>query len=543
MTPPIRGADALLRALRTAGVDTIFTLSGNHIMPVFDAALDHDIRLIHTRHEAAAVHMADAYARLTGTCGVALVTGGQGHTNAVAALPTALAGEVPVLLLSGHAPLGEIGLGAFQELDNAAIAAPLCKHSAVASSAAALPGELAAAIRAARSGRPGPVHLSLPTDVLDARTDPAAITWPAAAAFQPISMPLMPETGASIRAAIATAARPLVLTPPALCTPDGRATLAHLATALGVPVLPMQSPRGLNDPSLGATAEMFARADLIVLLGKAMDFTLRYGRPPSFAPDARWIAIDPDVEMLARATRALGKRLILAALAAPAEAAEALAAGPQMSAHAAWAAEVAGAIAWRPPGWAALRQGSAPIHPVTLCAAIAPHLGATTVLVSDGGEIGQWAQSLLGHAAPVVNGVAGAIGASIPFAIAARQARPQATVIAVLGDGTFGFHMAEFDTALRHSLPFVAVVGNDSRWNAEHQIQLREYGAQRAHSCELAPATRYDLVVQALGGHGEYVIDAADLPAALERAIASGKPACVNVMIDGQPAPTLRQPN
>ena len=164
------------------------------------------------------------------------------------------------------------------------------------------------------------------------------------------------------------------------------------------------------------------------------------------------------------------------------------------------------------------------------------------MLISDGGEIGQWAQSLLGHAAPIVNGVAGAIGSALPFAIAARAARPDATVIAMLGDGTFGFHMAEFDTAMRHNLPFIAIVGNDSRWNAEYQIQLREYGAQRAHSCELAPATRYDLVVQALGGHGAFITNAADLAPAIAAAIASGKPACINVMIDGQPAPTVRRP-
>jgi acetolactate synthase-1/2/3 large subunit len=203
---------------------------------------------------------------------------------------------------------------------------------------------------------------------------------------------------------------------------------------------------------------------------------------------------------------------------------------------------VAEAVAWRPDAWAGLRETSAPIHPVTMCAAIAPHLGEGSVLVSDGGEIGQWAQSVLAEAAPIVNGVAGAIGASIPFAIAARAARPDARVIAVLGDGTFGFHMAEFDTALRHDLPFVAVVGNDSRWNAEHQIQLREYGAQRAHGCTLAPATRYDLVVQALGGHGEFVTRAEELAPALARAVASGLPACVNVMIDGLPAPSVRRP-
>jgi acetolactate synthase-1/2/3 large subunit len=541
MANTIRGADALVRGLVAAGVDTVFTLSGNHIMPVFDAALDHGLRLIHTRHEAAAVHMADAYARLSGTCGVALVTGGQGHTNAVGGLPTALAGEVPVLLLSGHAPLGEVGMGAFQELDNAALAAPVAKHSAVASSPAAIAGELAAAMRAARSGRPGPAHLSLPTDVLDARLDPGTVAWPQAADFAPLAMPLAPEAAAALRGLIASAECPLVLAPPALCTPAGRAALARLRAALGVPVLAMQSPRGLLDPSLGAAAGMFTRADLVVLLGKALDFTLRFGRPPGFAPDARFAVVDPDAAWLARAARALGPRLAFTALAGAAEAAAGLAEGEVMAGHTAWTVEVAAAISYRPAAWDALRARAAPIHPVALCAALETALGEDGLLVSDGGEIGQWAQSLLARHAPVVNGVAGAIGASIPFAIAAKAARPKAQVFAVLGDGTFGFHMAEFDTALRHDLPFVAVVGNDSRWNAEYQIQLREYGAQRTHGCTLGTDTRYDLVVQALGGHGEFVTEAAALPAALARAAASGKAACVNVVIEGAAAPSVKR--
>jgi acetolactate synthase-1/2/3 large subunit len=133
--------------------------------------------------------------------------------------------------------------------------------------------------------------------------------------------------------------------------------------------------------------------------------------------------------------------------------------------------------------------------------------------------------------------VAGSIGAAIPFGIAAREADPANPVIVVMGDGAFGFHMAEFDTALRYDLPLVVVVGNDSGWNAEHQIQLRAYGPERAHGCELLP-TRYDRVVEALGGHGEFVETGVDLGPALERAIESGKPACVNVMIERMPAPS-----
>lgn len=541
MADRMRGADALLEALKRAGVRTVFTLSGNHIMPVFDAALGRGIELLHVRQEAAAVHMADAHARLTGEVGIALVTGGQGHTNAIAALPTALAGEMPVVLLSGHAPLGELGLGAFQELAQARMAEPVTKAAITAQSAVTLPQDLARAIRIARSGRPGPVHLSLPTDVLDASVDPADLSWPGTADFAPVPMPLAPETSAMVAASVARAQRPLLLAPPALCTPAGRAAMATLSQAAGLPVIPMESPRGVNDPSLGAFAEVLAQADLVVLIGKQVDFTLKFGRAP-IGPACRWIVLDPDVAMIDRATRLHGGRVILSAQADAASVVAALTAAMQPHANAAWAAEVAAAIAFRPTAWDALAGApDGPIHPATLCHALGPHLTGDAVLVSDGGEIGQWAQAMLSAKDRVINGAAGAIGPGIPFALAARHARSSGKVLAVMGDGTFGFHMAEFDTACRNNLPIVAVVGNDARWNAEYQIQLREYGAHRVHGCELAPGTRYDLVVQALGGHGEFVERAADLAPALERAFASGKPACVNVVIAGQPAPSIKR--
>ena len=178
MTSKIRGADILARTLDGAGLHTVFTLSGNHIMAVFDAALGTGLKLVHVRHEAAAVHMADAWARLTGQCGIALVTGGPGHANAVGALCTAQAAEAPLVLLSGHAPTRELGRGAFQELRQADMAEPATKASWTAGSAQALGHELARAVRIARSGRPGPVHLSLPSDLLDEEVEDVASLWP-----------------------------------------------------------------------------------------------------------------------------------------------------------------------------------------------------------------------------------------------------------------------------------------------------------------------------------------------------------------------------
>jgi acetolactate synthase-1/2/3 large subunit len=164
-----------------------------------------------------------------------------------------------------------------------------------------------------------------------------------------------------------------------------------------------------------------------------------------------------------------------------------------------------------------------------------------TILICDGGECAQWAQSMLPVRRRLVNSVAGAIGSSLSCALTARLVEGRAPVFAVLGDGTIGFHIAEFETAVRRALPFVAILGNDARWNAESEIQRRDYGANRMHGCELLPA-RYDLVVAALGGHGEYVERAADLPGAIERALRSGMPACVNVMIESPAAPALRTP-
>jgi len=541
---PIRGADIVARTLDAVGLTTVFTLSGNHIMPLFDAALGTRLKLIHVRHEAAAVHMADAWGRLTGQCGIALVSGGAGFTNAAAALCTALAGESPLVLLSGHAGVREMGRGAFQELRQADMAAPVAKASWTASSTASLGAEVAEAVRIAMSGRRGPVHLSLPFDLLEAQVDDQPSLSPAASAFRERQQDL--DAGAADRtiARLADARRPLVLVGPQLCHAGDLAALRKLEDAIGVPVVPMEIPRGINDPRLGAFAEVLKQADLIVLLGKAHDFTLRFCDPPFVDAACRFVVVDADPAMIERAKREKGERVAIAALADAEPALHALAArsSAPVAHHADWTREVRAAIAYRPPAWATLTaREPGKLHPVELCRALAPIFADNprAILVCDGGEIGQWPQAMLSPARRLINGPAGSIGASIPFAIAARAADPDALVIAVMGDGTFGFHMAEFDTAVRCDLPFIAVVGNDAGWNAEHQIQLREYGRERAHGCELLP-TRYDLVVEALGGHGELVTRAAEMGPALARAIASGKPACINAMIERVPAPGAR---
>jgi acetolactate synthase-1/2/3 large subunit len=210
----------------------------------------------------------------------------------------------------------------------------------------------------------------------------------------------------------------------------------------------------------------------------------------------------------------------------------------------AWCQRVRDALTYQPPQWTALRSAiSGRLHPVEMCRTIDAFLATQrdATFVSDGGEIGQWAQALVkAGGRSIINGVAGTIGASLPFAIAAQRAYPDRPVLAVMGDGTFGFHMAEFDTAVRYGIPVIVVVGNDARWNAEYQIQLRQYGAERAKNCDLLPS-RYDLVTEALGGFGALVTTPAEMHDALERAYRSRKPSCINVMIESVGAPVIRR--
>ncbi|WP_336487012.1 thiamine pyrophosphate-binding protein [Methylobacterium nigriterrae] len=538
----IRGADLVARSLERLGVTRIFTLSGNHIMPIFDALLATTIEIVHVRHEAACVHMADAWGRLTGQVGVALVTGGQGLSNGAAALFTALAAESPVLLLSGHAGLRELGRGAFQELAQADIARPMCKASWTAASTATLGDDLARAMRLAREGRPGPVHVALPVDLLEHEVPAQSISLPDA--IEPSAVAPAPSLIDRVSRIVSNHARPLILLGPALCGAEGAAMARALEQRSGVPVIGMESPRGVNDPGLGCFSEILAEADLLVLVGKPLDFTLRFGDEPAVSPACAFVAIDPEPELIARVSRSKGSRLLASGIADPKPVLAALTASlaAEAGGRAGWCGRVRAALAYEPPEWAAVRGSAGRVHPVQLAQAVGDflkrHPGGT--LVCDGGEIGQWPQALIRGERRLVNGVSGTIGAAIPFAIAAQILSPDAPVVAILGDGTFGFHMAEFDTAVRHALPIIVVIGNDARWNAEYQIQLRSYGVERAKHCELLPS-RYEQVAVALGGHGAWVTSAEELPAALEAARASGKPACINVMIDGVPAPAIHR--
>lgn len=536
------GAELVVRALARRGVTTIFSLSGNQIMPIYDACIDARIRIVHVRHEAAAVFMADAWAQTTGELGVALLTAGPGVSNGIAPLFSARQAESPLLLLSGDSPLAEDGLGSFQELDQAAMTAPLTKSSKRVMAQAHLLSDVEAAMDAALSPRCGPVHLALPFDVLTQDCGLSALP-----AMTPPPAPDLPpaEAVAALADRLSQAQRPLLLLGPAGARAAQRAEWLALAQQLQLPVVPMESPRGLRDPSLGAVAEAIAQSDLLILAGKPLDFTLGFGRAAVLG-QAPVVVIEPDAALLARAQRQLGQRLVLGCVQRP----QAFMAAVQArlgtvapsAARTDWVDAVAAAVARRAPVLATPASGK--LAPDDLCAVVQQFIAEVPepILVVDGGEFGQWAQALCHAPVRLINGMSGAIGGGICYAIAAKIARPQATVILLMGDGTAGFHLTEFDTAARERAGIVAVIGNDHRWNAEHLIQLRTYGADRLIGCGLSPSAQYHAAVQGLGGQGAQVTTASALQAALRAALpaaAAGQPVCINVEIEGTPAPVV----
>ena len=426
--------------------------------------------------------------------------------------------DSPLVLLSGHAPRDEIGRGSFQEMDQVAAARPMTKAAWLVERPERAGDDVREALAIARAGRPGPVHLSLPGDVLDARVE----AGPSAAAASRDTTALDPACVREIIARLNEAQRPLILVGPSLSRGERASAVGALGIATGIPVLSIESPRGVNDPWLRGASRCFAEADVVLLLGKRLDFSLKFGGAP-FSPRCRFfqVALDAADPLLAIGT------LLDAAHAATWR-------------RSSWRADVERARTSIPDEWDAIRRTSGtPMHPLAVAAALAPHVEAGAVLVSDGGEFGQWMQAGLEPRERLINSIGGSIGSAIPMAVAAKLARPDRTVIATLGDGTFGFHPFELDTAVRYGLPIVCIVGNDARWNAEHQLQLRHYGADRTVGCDLAP-TRCDRVAEALGGYGEHVDDPAALPAAIERAIASRRPAVIDVTIASVAAPVWR---
>lgn len=532
-------SSALIQTLANNGVEVIFSLSGNQIMPLYDACIDANIRIIHTRHEGAAVYMAEAYAQLSGKLGVALVTAGPGLLNAVSALYSAARSETAILLISGDAGLGMDGRGGFQELDQCAITAPITKHSARPLNAAAILSDLDHCIATALGGTPGPTHLALAFDLLSQTTGLDAakqVSLPPASAMRQSDL----ET---VIKAIDAAKHPLIMTGPQANSTRQPAANTALEAALGLPIICLESARGLSDSFYGDLTAALKSADLIIHLGKLADYSTGLhasGRITKGTPIISILTDDQTAPMPANDDHPITLIRTGNIPTSMTQLAKAITDQQITVCDADWPAAVTASIIRR-LAWQAGNQGH---HPAALTTQLqsainqaAINQAASPILIADGGEFCQWVQA--GCIAPrrMINGPSGAIGGGIAYAIGASIACPDAEIFLVMGDGTAGFYLGEIHTAVRTNANITAIIGNDYRWNAEVQIQIDTYGPDRVYGCDLDEKADYAAAAIGLGAQGQNVGPDDDLDAALRTASATQGTTVLNVLIDGQAAP------
>ena len=527
-------SSALIQTLANNGVEVIFSLSGNQIMPLYDACIDANIRIIHTRHEGAAVYMAEAYAQLSGKLGVALVTAGPGLLNAVSALYSAARSETPILLISGDAGLGMDGRGGFQELDQCAITAPITKHSARPLNAAAILSDLDHCISTALSGTPGPTHLALAFDLLSQTTGLDAAKQ---VTLQPANAMSQSDLETVIKA-IDAAKHPLIMTGPQANRTRQPTANTALEAALGLPIICLESARGLSDSFYGDLTAALKSADLVIHLGKLADYSTGLhasGRITKGTPIISILTDDQTAPMPAHDDHPITLIRTGNIPASMIQLAKVINDRHVSVCDVDWPGTVTASITRR-LAWQASDQGR---HPAVLTTQLqsAINQAASPILIADGGEFCQWVQA--GCSAPrrMINGPSGAIGGGIAYAIGASIACPEAKIFLVMGDGTAGFYLGEIHTAVRTNANITAIIGNDYRWNAEVQIQIDTYGPDRVYGCDLDEKADYTAAAIGLGAQGQNVGPDDDLDAALRTASAFQGLAVLNVLIDGQAAP------
>jgi acetolactate synthase-1/2/3 large subunit len=537
----LTGGQLVARMLAKEGVGTVFTLSGLHIAPIYAGCVDEGIRLVDTRHEQAAAHAADAWARLTRSIGVAVVTAGPGVTDAITGVANAWAANVPLFLLGGAAPTFNQGRGSLQEMPQTQLFAGITKWSDRVPSPELLPSFLAKAFRVARAGRPGPVFLEIPWDVLSNGADEAladGTTLYRTDARSP-GDPLKIEAAADL---LVRAERPVVLGGSSLWWDGASGALERLASRTGIPVYLNGMGRGCLPPEhpcffQHSRKEALAGADVVLVVGTPLDFRVGYGTEPTFGHGARVIQVDIDAAEIGR-NRPIDvgivgdSRSVLTQLEAD---------GRPAQGAAAWREQLRATERGRAERQQAFEQSEQkPIHHFRLAKAVdevARRAGDVT-FIGDGGNVVAVAAKSIRVPKPgrwLDPGPLGCLGVGAPFAIAAKLLAPDRPVCVIQGDGAFGLNGMDFETAVRFKLPMVVVVGNDSAWGQIRIPQRNLYGEDKSPATQLAP-TRYDRVVEALGGRGEHVSEPKDLVPALERAFASGEVYCVDVAIDPEAA-------
>jgi len=525
----LHGGELIARALKAQGVNTIYTLCGGHIAPIYEGCLNNDIDIIDFRHEQAAAHAADAHARLTHNIGVAVVTAGPGVTDAVTGVANAFQARSPMILIGGAAPLKTKGMGALQEIPQTDMFKTFTKASFTIERTEDIPARLFDAFRTALSGRPGPVFIEVPFDVLFNAVD--TMPMPERVTIDPVQPDL--TSLSHIFEILRSARKPVMIAGTQVYWDGGSIALRELAEQTAIPVFTNGAGRGtlpMNHPNcLKAVRSAALRdADAILLIGTPLDFRLKYGQ--EFNADAKLIQIENDPGELnhnrvADVALCADARLVL----------EALCEGLQGIRYDDWLTELRAKEDKKDSeleGWKHI--DTLPVNHFRFAAEVNRMVDENTIIIGDGGDIVSACAKVIDLTLPgqwLDPGPLGTLGVGMPFAIAAKHLYPEKRVLVINGDGSFGLNGFEFDTAIRFGLPIVSIVGNDAGWGQIRTPQKNMVGADRAVATSLAP-TRYNQVVIALGGYGEHIDSPDDIKPALERAFASGQPACINVTLD-----------
>ena len=517
-------------ALKRAGVSHLFTLNGAHIWSVLHGAAENGIRVIDTRHEQSAAFAAEGWAKVTRECGVAAVTAGPGVTNSASALAQAQASDTPMFVIGGRAPEARWGMGSLQEMDHVALVKTITKHAATLASAEEAYSTAAESMRMALSRRTGPVFVDVPLDTFFGAADLPEATEHLTADPGPPPDPDLIQRAATL---IRQAERPAVVAGGSIWWAHAEGELKALVEAAHLPLtvngmargtLPRGHPLNVSR----ARSATLGEADLILVIGAPLDFRLNWGQPPVFADGARLIFIDvddvrkhrkPDVGIYGDLKAALVV-LVTAVQGTPE--------------RTKWLQKLREAdAAARQRDEALTQSDSTPVHPARLIAEVDQFSDPDAILVGDGGDFVSFAGRLIERPNPGLwldPGPFGCLGSGPGYAMAAKLARPDKQVILLAGDGAFGFAAMEFDTMVRHNIPVVCVVGNNGIWGLEKHPMQSWLGVSVA--TDLGPTTRYDKVVEALGGYGEMIERPEEIHPALERAFKSGVPACINVLCD-----------
>jgi acetolactate synthase-1/2/3 large subunit len=536
----IRGGTMVQQILKKEGVKYIFGIPGGHIYPMMESCEENGIKFIGVRHEMTAAMMAEGWALTTGDFGVCTATAGPGVTNLVTGIANADRNCSPVLIMAGKAKVIEADRNELQDFNQIDIYKSMTKHARSVQETHRIPEYVGRGIAEATTGRPGPVYMEIPRDIMEGYVDESLVEYQKTYRLtnKPAGNPADIEKAAKI---LDEAQRPVVIAGSGAFYSKAQNELKEFVEKAGIPFFTRNAARGLvpdSHPlfvSIGATGHpVFAgaiqNADVVLLLGTRPGYIMKR---ESFPANAKIIRVDIDAASI---TDQLDVEVGI--VGDVKEVLKQLTAAVKKNTHQGWVEALANGKAQMVEAvLPLLTSDQKPIHPARLMFEIMQRIDEDTIVVIDGGDTATFGNSFLPATGPgqymgIANGSFGPLGVGVPYAMAAKLAHPDKKVLLLTGDGAFGYGAMEYDTAIRYGINFTTIILNDSCWGMIKRSEAQRATEDKPFVGLFLRDVRYDQVVEALGGHGEYVTEAAEIGAAIDRAIASDKPACVNVMTD-----------